>query len=284
MDPIIPQVTKLTPEEQDNLLRQIKGTPLEATAVLQGIIDPPHIRNFRYAREAFKTQDKDMLKVLHRSIVLAGRCEPVLILGESGTGKELIAKILHGERNGDFVAVNVCAVTDTLFESELFGHVKGAFTGADKDRDGLIKHAEGGTLFLDEIGDMPLPLQAKILRVIQDQTYRKVGSNLPQPVKCRFVTATHRNLQEMISAGTFRLDLFQRLQTFRLTLKPLRNRLEDLPLYVGEDFTRLLHEMANNDEDPLNRMTFTGNVRQLLALKLRYDVFGRDDITVEDML
>lgn len=243
--------------------------------------EPRTVTEFREACNAFVSRDEDTKLVKGRAVILAERDEPVLIYGESGTGKELLAKIIHGTRPGQFVAVNVCAVAETLFESEIFGHVKGSFTGAHKDRVGLIEEAEGGTLFLDEIGDMPLPLQAKMLRVLQNKSYRKVGTNEDQHVRCRIVAATHRDLRAMINDGKFRLDLFERLQVFRLCIKPLRERLRDLELYVGSKFIGECPMLwANNREN----IKLSGNVRQLLNLKLRCDVFGMSVLTQEDLL
>lgn len=263
----------------ENIMRQDRTGNLLTQLQLQGVIDPPHVRYHRNAIKAFKTQDQDTERVKEKAVTLAKHEEPVLILGESGTGKELLARIIHGERHGKFVGVNVCAVTDTLFESELFGHVKGAFTGADRDREGLIKEAEGGTLFLDEIGDMPLLLQAKILRVIQERVYRRVGASSTTPFNCRIVAATHRNIPEMISAKEFRLDLYQRLNVFNLRVRPLRVRQGDIPLYVSPEFIEALNCMV---PDP-NIRIFSGNIRQLLNLERRWTVFGREEITVEDV-
>ncbi len=249
---------------------------------VRGKLDEPRTETaFREACNAFVTRDEDTKLVKDRAIILSEREEPVLIYGESGTGKELLARIIHGRRPGQFVAVNVCAVAETLFESEIFGHVKGSFTGAHKDRVGLIEEAEGGTLFLDEIGDMPLTLQAKMLRVLQNRAYRMVGTNDDKRVNCRIVAATHRDLRAMINDGKFRLDLFERLQVFRLAIKPLRERFRDLELYVGSKFMGECPQLwASNRQN----LKLSGNVRQLLNLKLRCDVFGLSALTPEDLL
>jgi DNA-binding NtrC family response regulator len=276
--------TKLSIERQEEFIRQCLGNPkfgqqMINQAIMQGVIDPSNVRWYRRAVEKFTTRDSDTQRIKERAMMLSKISKPVLILGESGTGKELIAEILHGERNGFFVPVNVCAVTETLFESELFGHVRGSFTGADKDRDGLIQHAEGGTLFLDEIGDMPLQTQAKLLRVINNKKYRKVGSNVDIELGCRIVAATHRDLKAMIRDNLFRLDLKERLEVFRLKLKPLRDRLDDIPLYVGQEFADYLKPLIATNTHQL----FSGNIRQLLNLKERYDAFGNGEITVDDI-
>jgi sigma-54 specific flagellar transcriptional regulator A len=161
----------------------------------------------------------------------------VLILGESGTGKEVVARNLHyhsKRRDAPFVPVNCGAIPAELLESELFGHEKGAFTGAITSRAGRFELANGGTLFLDEIGDMPLPMQVKLLRVLQERTFERVGSNKTQSVDVRIIAATHKNLESMIEIGTFREDLYYRLNVFPIEMAPLRERVEDIPLLMNE--------------------------------------------------
>ncbi|MDO8644912.1 MAG: sigma-54 dependent transcriptional regulator [bacterium] len=197
----------------------------------------------------------------------------VLIQGESGTGKELIARAIHansGRQKGPFVPVNVAAIPPELLESELFGYRKGAFTGAHADHTGYFEEADGGTLFLDEIGDMPLPLQAKVLRVVQDKIVQRVGSVEGRPVNLRFIAATHRNLEKQVQNGEFREDLFYRLNVVPLTVPPLRERKDDLPLltrFFLEKFSTELGIASKKLSDKalkrLGLYSWPGNVREL---------------------
>ncbi len=197
----------------------------------------------------------------------------VLVTGESGVGKEVVARAVHGrsERSEEpFVALNCGAIPETLIESELFGHVRGAFTGADRETRGMFREADGGTLFLDEIGELPLPIQVKLLRVLQEEEVRPVGAAKPYPVDVRIVAATARDLEAMVQAGTFRADLFYRLNVFRLHVPPLRERLEDVPALADQLLTGLSRRMGKSVE-PLDRETMSalcehswpGNVREL---------------------
>ncbi len=197
----------------------------------------------------------------------------VLIQGESGTGKELLARAIHraSPRHGrPFVAINCGAIPAELLESELFGHVKGAFTGAARDHPGLFLSAEGGTVLLDEIGDMPAPLQVKLLRVLQEGEVRPVGATETRPVNVRILSATHRNLEEAIASGEFREDLYYRLNVVTLTLPPLRERREDIPLLarhfltvLTEKYRRRIHGFAPDALDMLTAADWPGNIRQL---------------------
>ncbi|MDP3584013.1 MAG: sigma 54-interacting transcriptional regulator [Thiobacillus sp.] len=197
----------------------------------------------------------------------------LLIQGESGTGKELLAQAIHraSPRHAKpFVAINCGAIPAELLESELFGHMKGAFTGAGRDHPGLFLSAEGGTVFLDEIGDMPPPLQVKLLRVLQEGEVRPVGATETRPVDVRIVSATHRNLEEAIVSGEFREDLYYRLNVVTLTLPPLRERREDIPLLarhflaaLTEKYRRRIHGFAPDALDMLTAADWPGNIRQL---------------------
>jgi two-component system response regulator GlrR len=197
----------------------------------------------------------------------------LLIQGESGTGKELLARAIHraSPRHAKpFVAINCSAIPAELLESELFGHVKGAFTGAGRDHPGLFQSAEGGTVFLDEIGDMPAQLQVKLLRVLQEGEVRAVGSTETRPVNVRILSATHRNLEEAIVSGEFREDLYYRLNVVTLPLPPLRERREDIPLLarqflaeLTEKYPRRIHGFAPDALDMLTAADWPGNIRQL---------------------
>jgi DNA-binding NtrC family response regulator len=197
----------------------------------------------------------------------------VLLLGESGTGKELFARALHhlGPRSGGpFVALNCAAIPEALLENELFGHEKGAYTGADRSRIGKIEMAGGGTLFLDEIGEMPVAMQGKLLRVLQERCYERIGGNATLEADVRVVAASNRDLESAIAAGDFRQDLYFRLSVFPLTIPPLRHRAEDIPLLAG----RFLERFARDMNRPVRRLSdgalarlgaypWPGNVREL---------------------
>jgi len=206
---------------------------------------------------------------------VAGFDTTVLITGESGTGKEVVARAVHecsARRDRPFVAVNCGAIPSELLESELFGHEKGAFTGAISARKGRFEMADGGTLFLDEIGDMSLPMQVKILRALQERTYERVGSNRSVRCDVRVIAATHRNLEENIVKGTFREDLFYRLNVFPIEMPPLRERLEDLPLLIDDlvaGIERNGHgsvRLAPDAVHALRAYHWPGNVRELSNL------------------
>lgn len=205
--------------------------------------------------------------------VIAATDGPVLITGESGTGKELVARSLHAQsarRDGPFVAINCAGIPGELIESELFGHEAGAFTDAKKKHAGIFRQASGGTLLLDEIGEMPLTLQAKLLRVLQEGSVRSIGASGEQAVDVRVVAATHRNVEELVASGAFREDLYYRLETFKLEVPPLRTRDGDVEL-LAYLFLRQHASSTGRDIDgfdpatleTLNAYAFPGNVREL---------------------
>jgi two-component system nitrogen regulation response regulator GlnG len=207
---------------------------------------------------------------------VAAQSVPVLITGESGTGKELVARAVyqHGPRaRAPFLALNCAAIPESLLESELFGHEKGAFTGADRRRIGKFEQCNGGTLFLDEIGDMPVTLQAKMLRLIQEQAFERVGGNETVRTDVRLIAATHRDLKAWSAEGKFRSDLYYRLGVFTIHLPPLRERADDLPLLVGHflrrfsrDLGRDVREIAPEAMDSLRGYSWPGNMRELQSV------------------
>jgi serine/threonine-protein kinase PknK len=218
---------------------------------------------------------------------------PVLVMGESGTGKEGVARAIHnaGSRSKKpFVGINVGAIPEHLLESELFGHVRGAFTGADRDRRGLFREATGGTILLDEIGEMPPKMQAGLLRVLQEKVVRPVGGTREEPVSVRVIAATHRDLSSMVQAGTFREDLFYRLDVVKVHVPPLRERIEDIPLlidhFLGIFAARYSRERRSVSRAALRRLmayAFPGNVRQLENILLNAWVLSdRPELDVDD--
>lgn len=230
-------------------------------------------------------------RVRHMIGQVASYDTSVLITGESGTGKEVVARAIHAQsarRNMPFVAVNCGAIPPDLLESELFGHEKGAFTGAISTRQGRFEMAEGGTLFLDEIGDMSLPMQVKLLRVLQERSFERVGSNQTRHCDVRIVAATHRNLEERIADGKFREDLFYRLNVFPIETPALRERVEDLPALIGEFATmneqkgRGRLRLSAGAVAALQAYRWPGNVRELSNLIERLAVLHPNaEVSVE---
>ncbi|QXE88426.1 sigma-54 dependent transcriptional regulator [Geomonas nitrogeniifigens] len=221
------------------------------------------------------TGNKAMRAVFQYLEVIAGTRQPVTITGETGTGKELIARAIHDLSGctGDYVALNVAGLDDNMFSDTLFGHRKGAFTGADQARDGLITRAAGGTLFLDEIGDLNEMSQIKLLRLLQEQEYYPVGSDFVKKSDARIVMATNRDLQEMIKQGKFRNDLYYRLCGHRVHLPPLRERRDDIPLLLDHFLEKAAARMGKKKPTPppelavmLALYPFPGNVREFEAL------------------
>lgn len=201
---------------------------------------------------------------------LARSQAPVYISGESGSGKELAARLIHSQSTrhaAPFVPVNCGAIPENLMESEFFGYRKGAFTGADGDRDGFFQAANGGTLFLDEVADLPLAMQVKLLRAIQEKKVRKVGCANEEAVDVRILSATHRKLKDCVAAGSFRQDLYYRLNVIELKMPALRERQEDIPLLVDEALSRLcgdaMPELAPDAMRALSAYSYPGNVREL---------------------
>ncbi len=237
-------------------------------------------------------------EVMRRVIRLIGKIarteSTVLITGESGTGKELIASTIHFQSNrsrGPFVPVNSGALPDNLIESELFGHVRGAFTGATQDKKGLFEHADGGTLFLDEVGELPLAAQVKLLRVLQEREVRRVGGNTPVTVDVRVIAATNRDLKRRMEAGEFREDLFYRLNVLNIELPPLRERRDDIPV-LAEYFIKELNARLGRNvtrfspraQVVLLNYDYPGNIRELQnALERAVVLADGDEITEHDL-
>ena len=223
-------------------------------------------------RAEIVTRSAAMEEKLAQAHMVAGTDARVLITGESGTGKEILARAIHRgspRRNKPFVAINCSAMTEELLESELFGHEKGSFTGATRAHRGLFMAADGGTLMLDEVGDMPMRLQVKLLRVLQENVIRPVGSTEPMPVNVRVISATHRDLQQLMSAGQFREDLYYRLNVVHIEMPSLSRRREDIPLLVAHFLAQIAKESgvrkiyAPEAVELLATADWPGNIRQL---------------------
>jgi two-component system NtrC family response regulator len=242
----------------------------------------------RHRIEGIIGESGQMLEVLSLVRRVAPSEATVLIRGESGTGKELIANAIHfasPRASGPLVKVNCAALPETLLESELFGHEKGAFTGAIGSRQGRFELANGGTIFLDEIGDLPLHLQAKLLRVLQEREYEKVGSSHPVKVNARVIAASHRPLEALIKAGQLREDLYYRLNVVSIFIPPLRERRSDLALLIDHFLRRFAEKngktirgLTHEAREILLRYDYPGNVRELENLIERAVVLTRDDV------
>lgn len=267
-------------EERLRLLRENETLRLSA-----GKLKTPEEMVFR---------SQTMQRLMEQVQRLAGVGSPVLVTGETGTGKELVARALHysgPRKEGPFLAVNCSAIAGNLLESELFGHARGAFTGADRARDGLFLAASGGTLFLDEIGEMPLELQPKLLRVLQESEVRRVGETRPRRIDTRVVVATARDLHAEVEQGRFREDLYYRLAVVELHLPPLRDRLEDVPLLARHFVDRICRRegrippvLTDAVVHRLRDYHWPGNVRELENFLERTLIFCRKEIIdVEDL-
>ena len=225
-----------------------------------------------------------MLTLMHTVIRVAATEANILILGENGTGKEVIAREIHRHSNRAeqiFVGVDVASLSESLFESEMFGHVKGAFTDAREDRAGRFENAHEGTLFLDEIGNIPLPIQAKLLQVIQNRELIRVGDHTPVPIDIRLITATNQALKKMVSEGTFREDLFYRLNTVAIEVPPLRERGKDIVMLAGifmEQYGRKYNKpklkLSGSAIQKLREYAWPGNVRELKHTMERAVIMG----------
>jgi two-component system NtrC family response regulator len=253
-------------------LELVVSQALEARRLIDEVAD---LRNRLRRRNAYHNilgRSKRMMEVFARVERVASSNCTVLVTGETGTGKELVAQAIHYSdvtRKGPLIEVNCAALPEHLLESELFGHERGAFTGADRQKKGRFELAAGGTLFLDEIGELPVGMQAKLLRVLQDQRFERVGGTEPIKTDCRVIAATNLNLAEAVAANRFRDDLYYRLNVVSIDLPPLRERLEDVPLLVNHFLERLIERglppksMARETLSRLLRYDWPGNVREL---------------------
>lgn len=233
-------------------------------------------------------------KLRNQTRKLARSQAPVFISGESGSGKELVARMIHLQgprRDGPFVAVNCGAIPSELMESEFFGHKKGSFTGAVENKEGLFRSANGGTLFLDEVADLPLAMQVKLLRAIQEKAVRPVGDTREVPVDIRVLSATHKNLPELVQEGNFRQDLFYRINVIELAVPPLRERPDDIPLLASHILGRIAREyecdpaaLTQGAIERLKAYDFPGNVRELEnILERAFTLCDEDNISADDL-
>jgi two-component system response regulator HydG len=255
-------------------LRDRVAKAIEHRRLLRRTVQLTEQLDERFGFEGIIAQSPAMRRIIQICRQIAPTDATVLIEGESGTGKELIAKALHNNsprRNHNFVALNCAALSEGILESELFGHEKGAFTGALATRKGRFEHADGGTLFLDEVGDMPMATQIKLLRVIENREIVRVGSNEPRRVDVRLLSATNQKLDELVKQGKFREDLYFRLKVVRVLLPPLRDRREDIPFLTDHYLKRLAAEHSKHvtgitpeAQRILNACAWPGNVRELM--------------------
>ncbi|MEW6683738.1 MAG: sigma 54-interacting transcriptional regulator [Nitrospirota bacterium] len=253
-----------------------------------------HQLQAKYRSSPIVGRSPAMVEVFEAIEKVGGSRATVLLLGESGTGKELIARAVHynsPQADGPFVTLNCAALPENLIESELFGHEKGAFTGATALRKGRFELADGGTLFLDEIGELPLAMQSKLLRVLQERTFERVGGNRPMTVQVRLIAATNRDLERAVAEGSFREDLYYRLKVVPIRVPPLRERKEDIPLLVDHFLKRLRQEHQKPTTimpDALARLVehhWPGNVRELENTLERMVIMGRQpQITLQDVI
>jgi DNA-binding NtrC family response regulator len=275
-------------------LTLVVNRALEHQQLIEEVRNLRHTLDEKYGFESIIGRSNALLRVLEMTSRVSPTDSIVLIRGETGTGKELLAKAIHQNsrrKNGPFVTINCGAIPGTLLESELFGHTKGAFTGALAAKSGRVETADGGTLFLDEIGELPIDLQVKILRLIQQGEIEKIGANNSSKVDVRIITATHRNLQAMIEDGTFREDLYYRIAVIPLELPPLRERLEDIPELVQHLFLKSKQKHARTELQlpelvlpGFSNYDWPGNIRELENVIERLVVLAvGDKISAEDL-
>ena len=250
--------------------------------------------NELYGMDNIVARSPAMQRLLQQVVQVADSDATILLFGETGTGKEVFARVIHSNSRrskGPFVALNCAAIPETLFESELFGHVRGAFTNAHGAKRGLFQSANGGTLFLDEIGEMPLSMQVKLLRAVQEREVREVGSELSTKIDVRIITATNKDLGEAVKSGAFRNDLYYRISVVPLFIPPLRERPDDIPLLAQHFLTasakRANKELRGFTPAALNRLVahlWPGNVRELENVIEKATVMTRQDMITPDLL
>ncbi|MGM0432661.1 MAG: sigma-54-dependent transcriptional regulator [Spirochaetota bacterium] len=294
-------VTALKEGAQDYIVKPFD--PEEVTLRLSKLIENQRLKNLVESEHLGRSDDDDesfigtspsMVKI--RDVIgrIANSPATVLITGESGTGKEVVARRIHQRSllaEGPFVAINIGGVPEQLLESELFGYEKGAFTGAANRKNGMFELAAGGTLFLDEIGDMPPALQVKLLRVLQDRKITRLGGTQPIPINARIIAATNKKLEDQVREGTFREDLFYRLNVVRIEIPPLRERIEDIVVLSARILRNLNRQMGLSisglSEDALEMLkqySFPGNVRELENVLERAVIFAEDqELQPEDL-
>lgn len=278
------------PDELESLVSRIleRQNLLQEVRILRSSIDR------KYGFENIIGNSPALLGVLDSAIAVAHTDTTVLIRGETGTGKELLAKAIHfnsPRRDRMFVVINCGSIPRDLLESELFGHIKGSFTGAYSHKKGKVEIADGGTVFLDEIGEMPLDLQVRVLRLVQEHEIEKIGATNTIKVDVRILAATHRNLESRVAEGSFREDLYYRLNVIPITLPPLRDRRDDIPVLIGDFFERAKRKYAKPDLLlPLHLMSkfmnyrWPGNVRELENLVERIVLLARsDEVTLDNL-
>ncbi len=269
----------LKPIDQDRFLASIsralnyKSSQAESLRLARGLLDDQlkHTEHFAH----IITQEKRLMNIFKYIEAVAPTNLPILITGETGVGKELFANAIHNssQRKGEFVCVNTAGIDDSLFSDSLFGHVSGAFTGAQKNRRGLIDRAENGTLFLDEIGDIKPESQVKLLRLLQEGTYYPLGKETEERSQCRIIAATNRSLEELEADTHFRKDLFYRLKAHHIHIPPLRERMRDVPLLTDRFITQCAQELNKSKPTPppelailLSNFPFPGNIRELRGM------------------
>ena len=294
-------VSALKEGAQDYIVKPFD--PEELVIRLKKLVEAQNLRNLVESETRNSSEDDKKIfvgdspaikKIKEIIAKISDTSSTVLITGESGTGKEVVAREIHAYSlvsEGPFVVINIGGVPEKLLESELFGYEKGAFTGAANRKTGMFELASGGTLFLDEIGDMPLSLQVKILRVLQDRKITRLGGTTPMPINARIIAATNKDLEQMVREGKFREDLFYRLNVVRIQIPPLRDRREDIPLLSAGILRRLNYQMGHKvtgfSSDALQVLCahdFFGNVRELENILERAVIFADgQEIQIDDL-